>query len=322
MEGITIFTHILVPLDGSKLAECVLPHALAVARGFNARVLLLHVIEPQRNDGSVAIDPLDWEVRKAEAEGYLKRVQRQFNDSSVEVQTLLLEGRAAESIVTCAHEHDIDLLILSSHGNSGLTRWNVSSVTQKTILDAPASLYVVRAYRQEPVVPEELQYRRILIPLDGSQRAECVLSGIDALVNHYDANLLLVHVVSRPEMPSHIPLSNEESELFSKVTARNRSMAQHYLEEVQRRLSCDSAVRIVDGYDVTVALHQLAEEEDVDLVALSAHGYSGNDNWPYGSVTTSFINYSARPLLIVQDLDPDERPPTPVQLAAKETGGH
>ena len=320
--GNTIFTHILAPLDGSRLAECVLPHAVALARGFDARLTVLHVIEPPPDGDDAAVDPLDWEMRKAEAEAYLETVEDKLRTAEVDVDLEILEGRAAESIVACVKERDVNLLVLSSHGSSGLTRWNVSSVTQKVILDAPTSLLLVRAYEAEAPAPTALRYTRILAPLDGSQRAECVLAGIDHLAGYYDAAIYLVHVVRRPEMPRNMPRTEKEEELYAEVTARNRTVARAYLEQVQGRLTNKSTVRLEESDDATYALHELAEEYAVDLVVLGAHGYSGSPKWPYGSVTTSFITYSSKPLLIVQDIAPSEIEPTPAQKAARQKAGH
>ena len=323
MEVVIIFTHILVPLDGSKLAECVLPHAVAIARSFGATVSILNVIEPADDDGEgAAVDPLDWEMRKAEAWAYLEGVRKQLPETDLETDLFLLEGRAAQSIVAFAQDEAVDLIVLSSHGHSGLSRWNVSSVAQKVIMDAPASLLIVRAYQPQADASLDRTYRRILAPLDGSQRAECVLSSLSTLVDCYDADLLLAHVVRSPEMPRNMPLTEEEADLFERVTALNRQAARDYLTQVQSRLPSASQVRLLDHSEAPTALHELVEEEDIDLVVLGAHGYSGSSKWPYGSVATSLITYGARPLLIVQDLPAEQIELTPAQRVAKETAGH
>jgi nucleotide-binding universal stress UspA family protein len=81
-------------------------------------------------------------------------------------------------------------------------------------------------------------------------------------------------------------------------------------------------IRLLTAPGVAVALHDLAEQEKVDLVMLSAHGYSGGSRWPYGSVTTSFIAYGSGPLLIVQDLSPEEVERSLAERGVREVGGH
>lgn len=296
---------------------------MALARAFDASVTTLHVIEPRvNNDGGTAIDPLDWEMRRAEAEAYLDRISEQLDDAGIHVEKLWLEGQAAESIVACAHERSIDLVVLSSHGQSGLTSWNVSSVAQKVIMDAPTSLLIVRAYGHQDSTATDLTYRRVLAPLDGSQRAECVLSGIGSLVSKQNAKLLLAHVVRPPEMARNVPLSDEETMLYERVMTLNREAARTYLEQIQAHLALKSEIRLLQSDDTAIALHELVDQADIDLVILGAHGYSGSNRWPYGSVATSFVMYGSKPLLMVQDLSADQIEPTPAQQAAKEKAGH
>ena len=130
-----MYKKMLVPLDGSSLAECVLPHVVAVAKALDARVTLLRVLEhAQITDRLQSVDPLGWHIRKAEAEADLEGVRSRLQESGLRAQSVLLEGHAAERIIEYAHENGVDLIILSSHGRSGLSGWNVSSIVFKIIL--------------------------------------------------------------------------------------------------------------------------------------------------------------------------------------------
>src|SRR5579871_1450347 len=123
--------HILVPLDGSPLAECVLPHALALARAFNAQITLAHVLEqPSASLRMPKADPLDWYLKKSAASLYLDTVQARLEESHVSVQKILLEGNAAEQIVELARSTQADLLILSGYGETEVDAGGVSSIAQ------------------------------------------------------------------------------------------------------------------------------------------------------------------------------------------------
>jgi nucleotide-binding universal stress UspA family protein len=100
----TLINHILVPLDGSTLAECVLPHIIAIAPMSNARVTLVHVMEQFQNErGSPAVDPVEWHLRKQNSEKYLEQVAGQLQASGVlGVERLILEGNPANSVVDFA----------------------------------------------------------------------------------------------------------------------------------------------------------------------------------------------------------------------------
>jgi len=315
--------HILVPLDGSSLAECVLPHTVALAQAFDAQVTLLRILERARTAGRTrSIDPLDWHIRKAEAKAYLDELTARLQKVGLQTEATLLEGQAAERIIEFAHGQNVSLIVLSSHGRSGLGGWNISGVVQKTILRAYMPAMIVRAY--QPVTGDltGLRYRRLLVPLDGSQRAECVLPLATMLARFRESQLLLAHVVCRPAMPRRVLPTQEEIELANRLTECNQLEATRYLEQLQSRQSGDVQTRLFVGDCVPAALHELVARENIDLVLLSAHGYSGGTKWPYGSVALNFIAYGTTPLLIVQDLSRDEVERTQAEMAAREYKGH
>jgi nucleotide-binding universal stress UspA family protein len=316
-----MFNNILVPLDRSSLAECVLPHVVAIARAFESQVTLLHVMDSANLASQPrTVDPLDWQIRKAEAENYMHDLALRLQKANLPTERHLMEGQAAERIVEFAHHYQANLILLSSHGQSGLSGWNVSSVVQKIVLRACTSIMVVRAY--QPVASEltDLRYRRLLIPLDGSQRAECVLPQAATLARAHQAQILLAHIVRRPEMPRRTPLTREDLELADQVVERNRAEAVEYLEQCKSRLPGEVQTRVLVSEHVFSTLHELVDQEKIDLVFLSAHGYSGQTRWLYGSLVISFIVYGATPLLIVQDVPADSIQPTPAEVAAKKYG--
>jgi nucleotide-binding universal stress UspA family protein len=181
---------------------------------------------------------------------------------------------------------------------------------------------IVRAY--QPVTSDltGLRYRRLLVPLDGSQRAECALPVATTLARSHESQLLLAHVVCRPEMPHHVPLTQEEIELGNRLTKHARLRATRHLEQLQSWLPLDVQTRLLVSDSVAVTLHELVTQESVDLVVLSAHGYSSRTRWPYGSVALNFIAYGTTPLIIVQDLSKDELEETLAEIAAREHKGH
>jgi nucleotide-binding universal stress UspA family protein len=317
-----MFQRILVPMDGSSLAECVLPHILAIGKSFEAEITLLRVLDPV---GAVTrprpVDPLDWQIRKAEAETYLKSLAERFQGSGLQIDVEVREGKAAESVIEFARSSNADLILLSSHGQSGISGWNISSVVQKIILRAQTSVMIVRAYHPAIQELERMCYGRILLPLDGSQRAENVLPTAATLARQHKALVLVAHIVHHPEMPRRTPPAQEDIDLANQVVERNRVEAENYLHEIQSRLDARVETRLLVHDSASAALHALVEQEKVDLVILSAHGYTGDTRWPYGSLVISFIAYGSTPLLIMQDLPRGRIEPSLAELAAQERGG-
>ena len=314
-----MFDTILVPLDGSQLADCVLPHVVAIARPFDAEITLLRILEKNHTGTSAQLfDLLNWQINKTKSALYLDKIQARLQKSNVRIRTDVLEGLVAEGITEYAQSRGMKLIVLSSHGRHGLTQWGISSVTQKTILSAQTSLLIVRAHAGE--LTEAPVYRNILVPLDGSQRAENVLPIITQLANFHKSQIHLVQVVQTPEMARQMPPVREDIELSNRVVERNREEAERYLEQLKSRSYLEGITvqtHLIASDNAAVALHQLVEQEQIDLVALSAHGYSGNHQWPYGSMVNNFISYGRTSLLIVQDL-PSRQEPTSPELLSSE----
>ena len=315
--------HVLVALDGSLLAECVLPHAVAIAQALDARVTVLRAVEDSGPGFEAGvIDPLEWHMLKSEAEAYLDEVARRLRNAGLQTDRTLVVGEPAERIIEFARGENVGLILLSSHGRSGLSGWNISSVVQKVALRAYATMMIVRAYRPAADDLAGLRYKRLLVPLNGSQRAECVLPLATQLAGFHQCRPLVAQVVDTPEMPRHVPFTEEEMALRQRLIEVNRQKGARYLEKLRSRLPADVGTRLLLSEHPAETLHDLVDEEKVDLVLLSAHGYSGSAQWPYGNTTLNFIAYGTTPLLIVQDLPWEKVGMTRAERAARELRGH
>lgn len=319
-----MFDRILVPLDGSQLADSVLPHVAAIASPFNAEVTLLRMVEKNQMVVSAQLfDLLNWQINKTKSALYLEKIKVLFQESGIRTQALVSEGLVAEGIAEYAQQQGMKLIVLSSHGRNGLTQWGISSITQKIVLIAQTSLLIVRAHQYGPCADKLSTaplYKRILVPLDGSQRAENALPIITQLAQFHKSQVHLVHVVETPEMARQMPLAPEDVELATRVVDRNRKEAEQYLENLKSRSylkDIDVRTHLITSENATVALHQLEEQEQIDIVTFNAHGYSGNHQWPYGSMVNNFISYGKTSLLIVQDL-PSRQEPTSPELLSSE----
>ena len=299
-----MFDKVLVPLDDSALATCVLPHVAAMAQALGSRLTLLRVLEGYDEPGG-AVNAVDWQLHKAEAQSYLNALGVGSDNEMDQSPSLqLLEGPAAQGIIEYAQKHDFDLVALSSHGHGGLNGWNVSSVVQKVIDRVRKSILLVRAYEPSSINAENweaFRYRRIIVPLDGSQRAEFVLPMVTALAQYHKAELLLVHVIAKPEMIWRMPLTAKDNVLLEQMMERNRAQATQHFATLQTRLPVAWQLRMETSINVAATLHSMVEETEADLVVLSAHGHSGLQKWSYGSITASFLTHGTTPLLIMQD---------------------
>jgi nucleotide-binding universal stress UspA family protein len=294
-----MFKRLLVPLDGSALAECVLPHVIAFARSFNAEVTLLRVLAAP--PAGIPVDAFDWQLDMAAAQAYVDSVAVRLQVAGVPSTTVVRAGQPTNSVLDFVRNQQVDLVVLSSHGEGGEMDSNLGSIVQNILQRSNISGLLVRADQPVQVEEPELRYRRLLVPLDGSLRATHVLPFVTALARRYDSRLLLVHVLSKPEMPRHIPLSSEHEALADQLTAHNHAAVTNHFAQLASQLPHATEFRLLEHENVAACLHEVAEAEGIDLVILSAHGYSGGNERPYGSITTNLIAYGMRPLLLVQD---------------------
>lgn len=360
-----MFTRILVPLDGSKLAERAIPHAEQFARIFGSTIVLLQVLDPTSyHENPNPVDPLSWQIRKTEADMYMSgiaaQIRENLTDSSMKakgkqtkgmdeakdrVEYSIQEGKPAENIVNFAHANTIDLLVISTHGSGGLSRVNISSVTQKVIDLVYLPVLIVRAYDPTAIENVRIRYRRILLPIDSSRRAECSLSagialargemsmGVVSEANNHSpqqieaatpspkTKLILAAVIKQPEIPISEPYPVEIQQLAEQLMLVSRQSVSFYLDEMKARLPVECETRLIENNSVSSAIQELAsQDEEIDLVLLCAHGYTGQTIWPYGSISRNYIEHGTKPVLVIQDVLRSQVQPTAAEIAAEKSG--
>lgn len=296
-----VIRHILAPLDGSELAAEALGYIVAVAKASHARVTLLRVLESA--GGRHPVDALEWELARGAAHAYMERVQSELAAAEIQVETHLVDGRACEQVLHFAATAGVDLIVLASHGESGDGQWPLGGTAHKVVAGTSSSLMVVPARRRQ--AGTEIHLRRILVGLDCSQRAECILPMALALAQAHDAELLLAHAVPEPQLPRRLAPAPREVDLARQVTESNHREAQRYLRELQTRLSRDWPrinVHTVVSSHAAKALRQLATEAQADLIVVAAHGATGDADTPHGAVAAALLSDPTHPVIIVQDL--------------------
>jgi nucleotide-binding universal stress UspA family protein len=314
-----------VPLDGSALAECALAWAVAVAQPLAARITLLRVLERPALSCATSHhhDAVDWEMRRAEAQSQLARIDRDLKARQLASVIELREGRPAEQILDFARAQAVDVVVLSSHGEGGLSGWALSSTALMVVARTRSSVLVVPAYAVEGQRIGGLSLRRVLLPLDCSLRAECILPLAIALARAHDVELILAHVVPEPELPRRLPPSAEDLAIACELTERNRVAGEHYLGDLRDRLA-EQGLRVGTRLLVSArrerAIRTIADETDADLIMVTARGRTGDARDRYGSVAARLVEESNRPIIVLQDGAGHES--SPAEQATRSRPGH
>jgi nucleotide-binding universal stress UspA family protein len=290
------FRHVAACINQSAMIELVVPHALAIARAFGGRLTIVRVVE-YGTAGEVPTDPLEWDIRRREAREQVEHIVRD-NRSDVPISGDVIESRAAVEICLWAERHQVDLMVLCPSDTPDRAEWPLA----RTLLDQmPGSVLIVHA----PVTIHTLvgRYRRLLVPVDGSSRAESAVPLAARVAASAAAELLVAHVVPSPGLTEVGPPDAEDVELRERIAQRNLRVATTYLDRLRARFattgSSPRTIVVRDG-DVRTSLERLVEDEGVDLVVLSSHGHTGRAGVPYGSVTADLVLHSSAPLLIVR----------------------
>ncbi len=297
--------QILIPLDGSALAEAILPHAVAFARATGSALTLLSVILQTLVYDPIYVplglpDPEQVELL-ARRSDYLATVATRLNEEGLQVRTKVLAGDPATHIVSLARQDpSIHLIAMASHGRSGIPHVLFGSVTAKVLQEAPTPLLLFRPHQHTIQEIGSVSYRTILVPLDGSNSAEQALSQAVLLAAAFEAPLVLVSVVHAAEefttgrqggMPAWAGAHLETE------TERRTG----YLEHKARPLRAQGLTvqtEVVCGPPAEGIL-QSSTHCHPDLIIMATRGRSGLQHLLLGSVAMKVLQEARIPVLLV-----------------------
>jgi nucleotide-binding universal stress UspA family protein len=301
MSDQAAFHSILVPVDGSTLAEAAIPYALAVAERSRGRVQFVFVYQ----DG-FPLEPI--ELARQYLLQLTARARERLGDS---VSFALLNGPVAATLVKQARKIGADLVIMTTHGRGGLERAWLGSVTDQLIRRIGIPLLIVRPGEDLPA--SEFEPSEILVPLDGSPLAETALQPAAALARPWDAELTLAQIVYPVEMADELAMAAAQSS-DQELTAIAFESAKEYVRRTAERLRSTgvkaSGVALIGTNVPAHQLRELARPERVSLVALATHGRGGIRRFILGSVTDKLVRTAEVPVLVV--------PPVPAIRRAQQ----
>jgi len=292
-----LFTRVVACVDASAFTREVLSHGLAVAKALDTSLMLLRVLEVGPSADNGPWDPVERKIRRREAEGQIMRLAQACTRDGEHADVEVVEGGAAEQIALWVHEHRSDLAVLGTHGEGGATERSLGNTARQVLENGIGSILLVPPSASSDVV----SYRRLLVPVDGSCRAESVLPLAVRIAKAHGAELVLAHIVPVPELTETGPLDKEDIDLRDRLAARNERVARDYLDRLRMRLAASgiSTKVVMKRGDVRGNLSHLIANS-ADLVVLSAKGHAARTDAPYGRVTAHLISNIAAPLLIVQ----------------------
>jgi nucleotide-binding universal stress UspA family protein len=298
--GGQMYEKILVTLDGSELAEIALPYAEELAGQLGSEITLLYVADPAvKHQDSMRQNYLQKMV-EVTMDNASKYSNEPAADRGVKVKSVVLTGRPAENIVDYADKENIGLIIMATHGQSGFKRWALGSVADKVLRATTRPVELIRARTSHPDTKLNRKLNKVLIPLDGSGEGEAILPYIEELARMLGVKVILLRVLATgyATMDNYVPLTEQQMK-------SDRALAAAYLNNLRTRLeekgiATTTEERLSEWNDASAQIIQLADEVQVDLVAMTTHGRSGAGRQVFGSVADKVLHEGETPLLLVR----------------------
>lgn len=298
-------TRILVPLDGSHLAEQALSFAMTLGRDLPAELVLFRAIsippdvQEALDRASLKSDPL-MERLETEASEYLEAMSLLLSKTDLQFRHVVGHGLAAGAIVDYVRHMDIQLIVMASHGYTGIKRWRHGSVAERVLHSSSVPVLLVRAKESGSTgFPEPSMCRRVLVPLDGSKVAEQVLPAVMSIVQALQCEMILLRVpVGYTSGPFTGPWYLPQDSVFETADQD----AQAYLQRLASHLKEQGAAVSTVTWTGLVAecIIDYAKINDVDLIAMCTHGRTGIVRWALGSVADRVLRASDKPILLVR----------------------
>jgi nucleotide-binding universal stress UspA family protein len=228
---------------------------------------------------------------------------------SIKVDSVFVAGYSAEQIVDYAEERKIGLIVMATHGQSGIRRWIVGSVAAKVVSATEQPILLIRANVITPERRKKQIFKKALVPLDGSKESEAIMPYIGELASIVKTEVVLFHVVAPVQFFYSIPGEASNQSLspddINKIVAKRKD----YLDTLGAGLKekgIKASSRVIVG-EPAKDIIRIADEIHADFVAMSTHGRSGIDRWTLGSTADKVLHGGNTPIMLVRSARDNER---------------
>ena len=292
-----MFERILLPLDGSHLAEAAIPYGEELAARLGSEVILLHVCPPEHRPFR--------DMHELYLGTMVKTVERQMEkkfprceDWAVRIENIV--GEPADTICEYAEKNDIKLIVMAAHGGSGLKYWAVGSVTDKVVRAMDIPMLLIRVKEGRPVEAKKRLISRILLSLDGSDTSEIAVPYAGELAKRLKASIILYRMAEVSYPSSDIDYAPMAA---APLLAAEEKRVRAYLigiEKALRQKGIPVTHIVTQGTDAAAEVLEQGEKTKADLVVMASRGRSKIARWVFGSVAQKILLEGDLPLLLVR----------------------
>jgi nucleotide-binding universal stress UspA family protein len=293
-----MYKKMLVPLDGSRLSEVVFPYAKDLAGRLGLDVTLFHVHSSKETETMPlhqAYIEYKAQLMKRQLQEWRRKLGVGAEGAKLQVCGELATGYPAEEIMCYVEENNIDLILMSTHGRSGVRRWVMGSVADRLLCVSSVPVWLVRASAAESVTYDKWPKKTLLVPLDGSVLAEKVLPHVEVLAKQPGTPPVDVLLLRVDEPPA------TSGQYFHNIPEEREDLEQ-YLSKIEGQLK-NSGLRVQSEVGSGMSAEQILEygrANPFTIIVMSTHGRSGMSRWFYGSVATKVLENACNPIFLIR----------------------
>jgi nucleotide-binding universal stress UspA family protein len=286
------YQKILVPLDGSEIAEKALPYAKSIAKLKNSNLTLFAV------SLSIFVDRRDRLFTS-----YLEVNADDLKAEGIDTSTAMGYGDVAEQIIEYANNNKIDLIVMATHGYSGAKKWMFGSITIKVLYGTSIPVLLIKS--KSPAVSTE--FNRILVPVDGSPFSESTFPYVVDLAQNTDKEVLLLHICEPPVVPSYgsRPINQKWKKYRDEMWEELEKLSDTYLDKIMadmKRKGVKVKSRVVKAQtgEVTKTILEISREENIELTIMATQGRTGVNRLVYGNVANKMVEEMPQPVMLIR----------------------
>jgi nucleotide-binding universal stress UspA family protein len=299
-----MFERILLPLDGSRMAEMAVPYAEYLARWLGSEITLFNScssdMKPYQHMHQVYLDNLAGEMKRRIGNSRPKRLPP-------DIRTEALVGKPVDVICDYANQERITMIVMAAFGGSGLKTWQLGSVADKIVRTVNVPTLLIRAENTRPLRGRKKLISRMLLPLDGSDASKVTIPYALKIAKTTEASINLFGMVERADYysahVSFIPYTEHMAKTYARMDATAEKNALAFLVGVEKELRNEGAHvthAVTLGFSPAHDILEQEERTNADLVVMATRGSSGINHWAFGSVAEKVLRGGKLPLLLVK----------------------
>jgi len=287
-------SKILVPVDFSPFSDYAADFAIFLAQKYNAKITLLHVVVMYETevDEEEHVKQLEKLVERKEQSSseYMEKHHQKLKERHIEIDSVIIRGvSAATAILDYISKNDFDLIVMGTHGRTGIKSWIYGSVAEKVV--RLARIPIITMHDKKP----SLQIKNILVPVDFSDNSKTGIEEAQKIAPEFRAKISYIHVIEQKLQPSFHVIGVE-----SVFTADHnlKEITEEKLKDFCQQKNDSSSIKVMEGSSHQV-IADYAQEINADIIVMSTRGFSGIEHLLIGSTTERVVRIAQCPVLTV-----------------------